>query len=128
MNNHSDSKQLAGLIGPTLIALSLSEALNLDIWTSITAQVLAPLIYLNSTILFVAGLAIVRTHNRWVSDWRVLVTPVGWLVMLGGLFRMFIPVSGQVPVQNPAVVYAVFAIILLVGVVLTFQSYRREND
>ena len=26
-----------------------------------------------------AGLAIVNTHNLWVSDWRVIITILGWL-------------------------------------------------
>lgn len=28
--------------------------------------------------MFVAGLAIVRAHNRWAPDWTVLVTLSGW--------------------------------------------------
>ena len=123
----AESKQLAGLVGPTLIALSLSEALNLDIWTAVPVQALAPVIYLNGTVLFVAGLAIVRAHNRWVLGWPVLVTLVGWIVMLGGLLRMFDPLSGQLPEQKPAAVYAVFAAIFVVGSVLTFKAYHRED-
>jgi uncharacterized membrane protein YhaH (DUF805 family) len=121
------SKQIAGLAGPVLIALSLSEALNLGIWTSLPVQTLAPTIYLNGTILFVAGLAIVRAHNRWTAGWPVLVTLVGWIVMLGGLFRMFVPSSGQLPNQNPLAEYAVFAVIFVVGAVLTFKAYQRVN-
>ena len=123
----ADSKQLAGLVGPALIALSISETLNFDIWTSLTAQALAPVAYLNGTILFVVGLAIVGVHNRWTLGWPVLVTMVGWFVMFGGLFRMFAPSSGRLPEQSPAALYAVFAVIFMVGAVLTFKAYRRED-
>ena len=37
------------------------------------------------------GLLIVLTHNIWVSQWPVLITIVGWLLVLGGLMRMFYP-------------------------------------
>ncbi len=122
----AESRQLAGLVGPTLIVLAVSEALNLGIWTTVPAQALAPVIYLNGTLLFVAGLAIVRAHNRWVFGWPVLVTLVGWIVMFGGLLRMFEPLSGQLPEQKPAAAYAVLAVIFVVGIVLTVKAYRRE--
>jgi hypothetical protein len=122
----AESRQLAGLVGPTLIVLAVSEALNLGIWTTVSAQALAPVIYLNGTLLFVAGLAIVRAHNRWVLGWPVLLTLVGWIVMFGGLLRMFEPLSGQLPEQKPAAAYAVLAVIFVVGIVLTVKAYRRE--
>jgi hypothetical protein len=39
--------------------------------------------------MFVAGLAIVRAHNRWRADWTVLVTLSGWLALTFGAARMF---------------------------------------
>lgn len=30
-------------------------------------------------VLFVAGLAVIRAHNRWRLDWTLLVTVLGWL-------------------------------------------------
>ena len=59
----TNSKQLAGLFGPTLMALTISEALNLHIWR----VNIVPVTYLNGLILFVAGLSIVRAHNRWTG-------------------------------------------------------------
>jgi hypothetical protein len=125
--NMTDSKQLAGLIGPALIALAVSETLNLGIWRSVPAESLAPVTYLNGTILFVVGLAVVRAHNRWRFGWPVLVTLVGWIVMLGGLYRMLAPSSGQLPERSPVAVYAVFAVIFVVGAVLAFIAYRRDD-
>ena len=34
-----------------------------------------------------AGLAIVLVHNVWTFDWRVIITILGWLAVLGGIFR-----------------------------------------
>jgi hypothetical protein len=56
----TNSKQIAGLIGPTLIALGVTETVNLHI----SATNITPVIYLNGTILFVVGLAIVRARNQ----------------------------------------------------------------
>jgi len=115
------SKEIAGLIGPTVIALTLSEAMNLHIWTTN----IAPVTYLNGSILLVAGLSIVRAHNRWIRGWPVLVTLTGWFAILGGLFRMFAPDAPQAP--QDAITYAGLVVLLAIGIVLTFQAYRRNN-
>ncbi len=69
------------------MAITTSEALNLDIWAGVSPT----LVYLNGVLLFVAGLAIVRTHNVWVRRWPVLVTLLGWVALAIGLLRMFAP-------------------------------------
>jgi hypothetical protein len=116
----TNSKQLARLIGPTLVAVTLSEALNLQIW----AVNIAPVTYLNGFMLFVAGLAIILVHNHWTRDWPVVVTLVGWAAILGGLFRMFAP-QAQQGGRNIAT-YAVIILLFAVGVFLSFKGYGRE--
>ena len=87
------SKTIAGLVGPTFVAVAAALILNLG---SISA-VLEPLsrdpalVLIYGIFLFVAGLAIVRFHNRWTADWSVLVTILGWLLIVGGLVRMLFP-------------------------------------
>jgi hypothetical protein len=64
--------------------LGASEEIYFRIWETNTA----PIIYLNGLLLFVAGLLIVRVHIRWTRSWPVMVTLVGWVAILGGLFRV----------------------------------------
>jgi hypothetical protein len=116
----TESKRIAGLLGPTLIALTASEAMNLRIW----ANNIAPVTYLNGALLLVAGLSIVRTHNRWTSGWPVLVTLLGWLAILGGLFRMFAPEAQQGGQNVPT--FAVIIVLFAIGLFLTFKAYHRE--
>jgi predicted phage tail protein len=114
----AESKRIAGLVGPTLVALSASEALNYRIWN----DNLAPVTYLNGALLFVGGLSIVRVHNRWTRGWPLLTTLVGWSAMALGLVRMFAPQARQ-PRRNAAtdgLLLAMFAS----GAVLTFQAGR----
>jgi hypothetical protein len=37
----------------------------------------------------VAGFAIVLAHNVWVKDWSVVITIIGWIILLIGLARLF---------------------------------------
>ncbi len=50
-----------------------------------------PIVFLAGLLLLVAGLSIVRAHNVWAADWRILVTLAGWSAVSGGLVRMLIP-------------------------------------
>jgi len=117
----TNSKQIAGLIGPTIMALSVSEAMNFHIW----ASNIAPVTYLNGTLLFVGGLSIVRAHNRWIVGWPVMVTLVGWVAIFGGLFRMFAPEAQQAG-QN-SFTYAALVALFALGAFLTFKAYRRAD-
>jgi uncharacterized membrane protein YhaH (DUF805 family) len=121
----ANSKQIAGLLGPTLIAISITESMNIDIFVNTSAH----LVYLNGTLLFVAGLAIVRVHNRWTGGWPVLVTLVGWLALLGGLIRMIAPMSAQQQTgQHTTAVYTLLIVLLAIGIFLTFKAYGREDS
>ena len=114
----ADSKQLAGLVGPVVLVLAVSEALNLHIWT----QSLPPVVYLNGIILFAAGLALVRAHNVWSLSWTVLVTLAGWFALALGLFRILIPEAQQA--GDGVVTYLGLAVFAVAGAVMTIQAYR----
>ena len=119
----TDSRRTAGLLGPTLIAIAMTEAMNLRILARTPAPV--GVVYLNGTLLFVAGLAIVRAHNRWKGGWPVLVTLMGWLAILGGLIRMVAPASAQ---SGATWVFALLIVLLAIGIVLTFKAYGRQES
>lgn len=87
----TESERLAGLIGPALIAITTSELINLDF----LEEQYHNYSYLNGTVVFIVGLLIVRSHNRWTRRWPVVVTLTGWGAMLWGLFRMFAPEAQQ---------------------------------
>ena len=114
----TDSRRLAGLVGPMIVALAATEIINYRIWDTSIPQV----IYLNGALLVVAGIAILRGHNRWVLGWPVFVTLAGWVALLGGLYRMFVPEGRQAP-RTPAL-YVGLALMGAIGLLLTYQAYR----
>jgi hypothetical protein len=116
------SLRIARILGPTLIAVGLTEAINIESLEGTAA----PSIYLNGTMLFVAGLAILQAHNRWVRDWSVLVTLSGWVMFLGGLFRMVAPAAAHIGEGNLA--YGLSAVLVLVGGILTWKAYAFGRD
>lgn len=118
----TNSKQIAGLIGPSLVAITISEMLNVHIWAANTAAG----VYLNGALLFVAALSIIRAHNLWVRSWPVMVTLVGWFVIFLGLFRMFAPELQLEGAKSTSAVIVGTMPVLAVGIFLTFKAYSRE--
>lgn len=49
------------------------------------------LVSLSGALGLVIGLIIVVSHNIWVSTWPVVVTVVGWIVLVQALMRIFFP-------------------------------------
>jgi hypothetical protein len=121
------SKRVAGLIGPTLIVLILSE--NQFVNPQLYDRQIPPVVYLSGTLFFIAGLSVVRDHNRWAAGWPVLVTLTGWLGILLGLFRMFAPGLYQQGAQgNPIPLLAGEIALLAIGIFLTFKAYSRGGS
>jgi len=131
-DNVTTSKSIAGLVGPTLVAGAVAVFLNLGAWPALVEQAFRDpaLIFVSGFPLFVAGLAIVRAHNRWEGSWPVVVTLVGWLTLLSGLSRILFPTQiasiAIGAVQITGVLPAVAVVILVVGAFLSFKGYSRK--
>jgi cytochrome bd-type quinol oxidase subunit 2 len=126
------SRFLAGLIGPTLVAMAVALFLNDSVIAAMIGQAAQDyvLIFASGLITLVAGLAIVRAHNVW-KGWPAIVTIIGWLLILGGLARLFFPsqlamFAGGLTIR-PAPVMMAAVVVLLVGAFLTFKGYRRAS-
>jgi hypothetical protein len=125
------SKTIAGLIGPTLVAIAAAMLLNLRSLPAFAEQVSRDpaLIFVSGILLFVAGLAIVRAHNIWTTGWPVLVTGVGWLALLSGLARMFFPAQLAAIAtgvsQSTGLIIAIAVVLLVLGAFLSFKGYSR---
>src|SRR6185295_12254196 len=82
-----ESKRIAGLVGPTIVAMIASEFPLVQ--PHLYDAQIPPVVYLSGVLMFVAGLAIVCAHNCWAADWAVLVTLSGWFFLALCLLRMF---------------------------------------
>jgi hypothetical protein len=123
----SNSKQIAGFIGPIMVAMLVSEFPLLQ--PHLYDTQIPPVVYLSGTLMFAGGLAIVRTHNHWERDWTVLVTLSGWFFLVLGLFRMFAASLYQRSTANTsATVFMMLeGILLVLGLIITFKAYSRDK-
>jgi hypothetical protein len=123
---------LARLIGPTFVAIALGILINLGMYESMIVEALHTgiLFYLSGLLSLLAGLAIVNLHNTWCTDWRVIVTVLGWLMTIGGIIRIVAP---QIAVTIGSNIYGgrantiVAALIIgTLGAFLSFKGYLQR--
>ena len=121
------SKRIAGLVGPAIMAIVASEFPLVQ--PHLYAAQTPPVVYLSGVLLFVAGLAIVRAHNRWARDWTVLVTLAGWLGLALGLVRMFAASLYQRTSAGigEAGFMVLEGVLFVCGLVMTWKAYRRDG-
>jgi hypothetical protein len=126
------SKMIAGLVGPTLVAVMAAMLLNLGSMELLTQEISREpmLILVSGVLLFIAGLAIVRVHNHWAADWPTVVTVLGWLAIAGGLIRMLFPIQLAAVVpgvgERADIIGPVLVVFLLLGLFLSYKAYGPE--
>lgn len=123
---------IARLIGPVFLAIGLGIFLNGPFYQALVNEaVKSPtLIYFSGLIALVPGLAILNVHRSWSGGWRVIVTIIGWLMVIGGLIRIVLPATTTALAADlyakPATLLIAAAIMLIVGAYLIFEGYRAK--
>lgn len=121
---------IARLIGPLFVVLGVGILLNQKLYADMIGQaVLVPVvIYLFGVMALLAGLAILNVHRAWTADWRVLITILGWLLVIAGIVRIALPgIAASLALTlytGTAAMAIVGIIVLVVGGYLTFEGYR----
>ncbi len=126
----STSKYIARLIGPLFLVMGLGMMAEANTVRALSAEFLSnlSLIYLAGMLALVAGLAIVNAHNLWVADWRVIITILGWLSVIGGVIRLLFPAQVQAlgtgMISNPHAMVVGGVIMLVIGAILSWVAYE----
>ena len=84
---------LARLLGPLLLIVGASLLINPRAVRKMAQDVIGSvtLVYLFGVLDFAAGLAILLVHNVWLASWRVIITLLGWLLLIRGAVRILAP-------------------------------------
>ena len=130
----TSSTYIARLMGPVLLVIGIGMAVGLMLqgegYSSLLREFIGSrsLIFITGILALVAGLAIVNTHNLWVRDWRVLVTVLGWLLVIRGITLLVFPGIVQtlgdrvLASQGGIIAGASFAIVI--GAILCIMGYE----
>ncbi len=90
------------------------------------------MIFVLSFLAISAGLAMVLGHNRWSGGaLTVVVTIVGWLIVLKGLLFLYLPSEVEAEfllrwLRHPQLFYVCMAPSLLIGIYLTWAGFTAK--
>jgi len=123
---------IARLIGPAFVAVGLGVLANGPFYTALILEAVhsPTLIYFSGLMALVPGLAILNVHRSW-SGWPVIITIIGWLMVIGGVIRLVLPATTATlatDLYSHGIALLIAAlIVLVVGAYLTFEGYRARN-
>ncbi len=84
---------VARIIAVVYLSASLGGFLSGDyyrrLWDDMYKN--AALTYLMGFLAVIVGFLMVHYHNRWVGDWTVLITIIGWLSLAKGIVIIVLP-------------------------------------
>ena len=53
-------------------------------------------IYLSGLMSFLAGVAMLNGYHGWTPDWRIIITILGWVLVIAGIIRIVLPTAAAV--------------------------------
>jgi len=123
---------IARLLGPTFVAIGLGILANGPFYSALILEAVhsPTLIYFSGLISLVPGLAILNVHRSW-SGWSVIITILGWLLVIGGVVRLVLPATTATlatDLYSKPIVFLIVAIVVLaLGAYLCFEGYRARS-
>ncbi len=122
---------IARLIGPIFVVIGIGILLNHDHYAAMIAEAvrISTLIYLFGVLALAAGLAILNAYRAWTADWRVIVTVLGWLMVIGVVVRIVLlrvtATMATTIISGPTAMAITAVIVLVIGGYLSFEGYRQ---
>jgi hypothetical protein len=123
------SQLIARLAGPVIATVGIGMLTNPPAFREVARQLLASYhsIYLTGIMFLLTGLTILNFHHVWARDWRCVITLLGWLFALGGVWRIIAPnftvFVGTAVLANSGFFLGAGIVLLAIGGLLTFKGY-----
>ncbi|TSC83044.1 MAG: putative membrane spanning protein [Parcubacteria group bacterium Gr01-1014_19] len=76
--------------------------------------------------ILVLGALMVVSHNIWIADWPVIITILGWSMLLKGTGRIFFPEAVKYMIEKKRTVRWFILgeiVVLVVGAFLLYQGF-----
>ncbi len=74
----------------------------------------------------IVGIAHVLLYNVWVSDWRVVLTLIGWMALVKGIIRLTFPDFTRKMIKQldkPNNIGILLVILVIVGIYLLIHGF-----
>jgi len=121
---------IAKLNGPVMLLAGVAALINQRAFNEIMRDFLAnrALLFLSGLFTMLAGVAIVLANHVW-TGWPIIITVLGWLMIIGGAARMlapeFVVKTGSNMIRHPRMPLIAGAVWVVIGLILCFFGYSR---
>lgn len=121
--------QIFQLIGIVYLAVGVGILLNYSHYKKMIEDFVndTTALYFGGIMALVVGYLLVTHHNIWEKDWHVIITVIGWLALIKGLFLLMLPKSATLmtkaflKLKNVMMIEAVF--IIAIGIFFMYLGY-----
>ena len=120
---------LAQLIGLYSIIIGFSMLIKRKMLMGIFHEIFTSraLSYIMGVVIVIIGLLLVLNHNIWKGTREVIITIVGWFVLLEGIAYVFFSKKTLAKslewVHNKKVYYAIALVYIVLGAYLTYSGF-----
>ena len=133
---HARTRMFARVIGPFIAAIAIIAALRGPDMTALLAQFTASAVWpwVTGAFVLLGGIAVVAFHQYWRSPAEVLVSVLGWMMVVRGVILIAFPAAFASMANRMigwhAALTAVYVVMAVIGVYLTCIGYaaRRRDD
>ncbi len=123
---------LAKVIGLVFLIFAISICIAKSQYQTVLKDLIThpALILLTGTFNLIIGVLIVVSHNIWELDWRILITLIGWLLLLRGIIWTTFPkiiltnVTRLSETQIFRILYISAVVIFIIGIVLCYFGFK----
>lgn len=117
---------LARLLGLYIALVIIGLVINRTFYQQVIDNIIVSpgLIAFQGAMALLGGLAIVLYHNRWAPDWTVLITILGYWMVLQGLVRLWFPIQFTDIIRQLRTGNAMYIILGIMGVIALFLLYE----
>jgi len=85
------------------------------------------LVFYGGALALVIGIVLILTHNKWVANWTVIITIIGWAAFIKGIWLIVFPNSVlkfmQAYQKNEKLLIVHSTTALVFGIVLTYFGF-----
>ncbi|MCW8397851.1 DUF308 domain-containing protein [Legionella sp. PATHC038] len=120
---------LAAVLGWYLVIVSLLLLIRREVVVTAMRELMGQraVMLVVGIITLIIGLLMVISHNVWLMGWPVIVTIFAWLILIGGLFRLYCPdtvykIWNKV-IDKSGLLITTGVISLIIGLFLLYKVY-----
>ena len=120
---------IAKLMGPTMLVMAVALLKDQDGIKQMAREFIKSqaLIFVTGVFTLLGGLALTIHHNIWVADWPLIITIVGWGMIIGGIIRIALPNIvkswGEKMLEPEHGIMIAGIVWLIIGAFLSFVGY-----